>query len=308
MSESEELNGVVFNIQNYSIHDGPGIRTSVFIKECPLKCVWCQNPESQILTPQLFFFKDKCTGCGDCVPSCPKGAIQIVNGRSRTDRQLCTGTGICVKTCNHKARTLMGTTVTVAEVFRQVSVDRMFYERSGGGVTVSGGEPMSQPEFVASLLTMCKKAGIHTALDTCGYASWEQFQHVLDVVDLVMFDLKHMDPVEHQKYTGVSNKLILDNAKRIHHERSLPLLARLPVIPGHNDSLENMTATARFIAEDLDTTIHVHLLPYHRLGKIKNERLEKCGESATIDIPTDEDMLEHSRIFDSFGLKVHIGG
>ena len=198
--------------------------------------------------------------------------------------------------------------MNVEEVFPQVIADRMFYDRSGGGVTVSGGEPMSHPEFVKRLLIMCRNAGIHTALDTCGYARWEQLNDVLDAVDLVLFDLKHMDPSQHLKYTGVSNEIILENARNIHHQRSLPMLVRVPVVPGYNDSLENMNATARFVAEELDTGINVHLLPYHRLGETKYERLEKPGELAAIEPPAEEHMLELKRLFESLGLTVYIGG
>jgi len=300
--------GVIFNIQHYSIHDGPGIRTTVFIKGCPLRCLWCQNPESQALLPEIFFDSEKCTGCGKCIEACPQGAIEIVNGRSRTNRNLCKGYGSCTEVCPNEARNLMGRIATAAEVFKEVNGDAIFYQRSGGGVTLSGGDPLAQPEFAISVLKLCKDAGLHTALDTCGYAKWEMLSHVLDYVDLVLYDFKHMDPVEHMKYTGVSNDLILDNARRIYHERSIPMLARVPIVPGYNDSVENIETTAKFIANELGDSIKVHLLPYHRLGETKYERLEKAGNSVSIQPPSEEHVLKLNEVFESFGLTAYVGG
>jgi len=307
-SELEATKGVIFNIQTYSIHDGPGIRTTVFMKGCPLTCLWCQNPESQALQPQIFFDSEKCTGCGKCVEACPEGAVEIVDGRSRTNRGLCTGQGKCAEVCPNEARNLMGYYTTAGEVFQRVKKDEIFYQRSGGGVTLSGGEPSAQPEFAISLLRLCRSAGIHTAVDTCGYAKWETLRRVLSYADLVLYDFKHMDPVEHKKHTGVSNDLILDNAKRIYHELSIPMLARVPVVPGYNDSVENIEATARFIASELGTSVKVHLLPYHKLGEVKYERLEKPGKATSIEPASDEHMAKLQKIVESFGLETFIGG
>ena len=308
MNETEKITGVVFNIQHYSIHDGPGIRTTVFIKGCRLRCVWCQNPESQSFEPELFFNADKCTGCGLCVETCPEGAIEISQGHSKTDRTLCMSRGRCVEVCPNEARNLMGNYITTEEVFSDVIEDEIFYKNSGGGVTLSGGEPLASPEFTITLLKLLKKAGIHTALDTCGYAQWEIIQNVLNYVDLVLFDFKHMNPVEHQKYTGVSNEPILDNARRIHRELNIPMLARVPVVPGYNDSIENIEATAKFIANELGTSTHVHLLPYHRLGEAKYERLEETDKTVLIEPPGEQHISKLIKIFESFSLTVHEGG
>jgi len=200
----------------------------------------------------------------------------------------------------------MGRYVTAGEVFERVAADAIFYQRSGGGVTLSGGEPLAQSQFAISLLKLCKEAAIHTTLDTCGYARWETVRRVLEYVDLVLYDLKHMDPVEHEKCTGVSNDLILDNARKI-HELSIPMLARVPLIPGYNDTAENIAATARFIVNELDS-IKLHLLPYHRLGETKYARMEKPNKSISVQPPSDERMEEIKRVFESFGLMVNLGG
>lgn len=308
MPEAQEARGVIFNIQHYSIHDGPGIRTTVFLKGCPLRCTWCQNPESQAFLPQLFFVGENCTGCGKCADACPERAIEIRDGRSRTNRELCRAQGKCVEACPNEARSLMGRYATAQEVFEDVNGDAIFYARSGGGVTLSGGEPLAQPEFATSLLKLCKAVGLHTAIDTCGYARWETARRILEYVDLVLYDFKHMDPMLHEKWTGVRNELILENARRIHHELSIPVLARVPLVPGHNDSLENIEATARFIANELGRSVKVHLLPYHKLGEAKYERLEMPGKSVSIEPPSDERMSELQNIVESFGLACIVGG
>jgi len=307
-NETAATKGVIFNIQTYSIHDGPGIRTTVFLKGCPLRCLWCQNPESQVLQPEIFFDSEKCTGCGKCVQACPNGAIEICEGRSSTNRELCQGTGKCTEVCPNEARNLIGRYVTAGEVFKEVAADSIFYQRSGGGVTLSGGEPLAQPQFAINLLKLCKDGGIHTAIDTCGYARWETVKQVLEHVDLVLYDFKHMDPVEHEKYTGVSNDLILDNVKKIHHDLSIPIIARIPIIPGYNDSVENIEATARFITTELGDAISVHLLPYHKLGESKYDSLEKVGNPVSITPSSEEHMAELKKIVESFGLVVHTGG
>jgi pyruvate formate lyase activating enzyme len=308
MTDARATEGTIFNIQRYSIHDGPGIRTTVFLKGCPLRCAWCQNPESQTARPEIFFVKENCTGCGACVDACPEGAIELVGERSRTNRDRCTGVGKCAQICPNEARNLMGRRVTAGEVFEEILADDIFYQRSGGGATLSGGEPLAQPEFAMAVLRLCKDAGIHTTLDTCGYASWEIMKRVLEHVDLVLYDFKYMNPEQHERYTGITNELILENAKRIHRELGIPMLARVPVIPGYNDSAGNLAETARFVATELGDSIRVHLLPYHRLGEAKHERMEQPGKSIAAQPPSDEYMEQIGETFESFGLTVRMGG
>jgi len=305
---SNSGHGIIFNIQGYCIHDGSGIRTSVFLKGCPLRCLWCQNPESHSHDPELLFAEEKCTGCGKCVQVCPEKAIRMHGKASRTDRRLCKSTGLCVDACPNEARAVIGRRATADEVFKEISADSLFYQESDGGVTLSGGEPLAQPEFAAGILKKCRDAGFHTALDTCGYAGWATAREVLRHVNLVLFDFKHMNPEMHRKYTGVSNELILQNAEKIHHEMSIPMRARVTLVPGFNDFPENLEATARFIADRLSHAIPVHLLPYHRLGEAKWERLDRKMETASIDIPGERQLAECCRIFESFGLTVIMGG
>lgn len=202
----------------------------------------------------------------------------------------------------------MGRYMSGTEVFEDVNADSIFYQNSGGGVTLSGGDPIAQPAFSIDILKRCRDAGIHTAIETCGFASWDILKTILEYTDLVLYDIKHMDPAMHKQYTAVSNERILDNAKKIRMELNLPMLARLPIMPGYNDSLENLTAAARFIARELGNEVKVHLLPYHRLGETKYERMEKPGGCIRIEPPGDDRMEELKKIFESFGLTVIIGG
>ena len=306
--KAEDTKGVIFNVQHYSIHDGPGIRTTVFLKGCPLKCFWCQNPESQDHKPVIFLNAEKCTGCGMCVDVCPEEAIRIIDNISVTDRKLCKGLGNCAEICPNDARNLMGRYITAGEVFEDVNSDAIFYQNSGGGVTISGGDPVAQPDFTISILKLCRDAGIHTAIDTCGYTNWETLKKILEYVDLVLYDFKHMDSDEHRKNTGVTNDLILDNVKKIHHELKLPMLARVPILPGSNDSFENLERTARFISNELANGIGVHLLPYHRLGETKYERMEESEKSIPVQPPSDKYMVKLKEIFEAYGLTVNLGG
>jgi pyruvate formate lyase activating enzyme len=305
--KSDSIKGVVFNLQHYSIHDGPGIRTTVFLKGCPLKCLWCQNPESQDPNPLLFFTAEKCTGCGTCAEACPNGAIRLIDGKSKTDRERCTWCGKCVSVCPNEARSIIGREMTAEEVFEDLKTDDIFYRNSGGGVTLSGGDPVFQPDFSIAILKLCRSNGIHTALETCGFLEWGRLKDILKQTDLVLYDIKHMDSTRHKAYTGVANELILENAEKIHRDLKLPVFPRVPLIPGYNDSLENLKSTAEFIATKLDGDNMVHILPYHPLGETKYLRMER-KINASVKLPSDRQLETARQIFESAGLSAVIGG
>ncbi len=270
---SGDITGRVFNIQRYSIHDGAGIRTLVFLKGCPLRCLWCCNPESQRSDPELGFIVSRCVGseaCGaPCLTACPAGAIRLnEDGRPAIERKDCDACGRCAAACGKDALTVVGREMTVDEVMAEVEKDRAFYRRSGGGVTVGGGEPLSQHRFASSLLEAAHDACLHTALETCGYAPWSHLEEVMRHVDLLQFDLKHIDSARHRELTGQSNELILGNLRRVAAARSPgDVIVRIPVVPGCNDSVDNIRGTAGFVA-GLGLR-RVELVPYHRLGVAK---------------------------------------
>jgi len=270
MTENSELKGVVFDIQRYSIHDGPGIRTSVFLKGCPLRCFWCQNPESQMMVPQVLFYKDKCTNCGRCVEVCPTGASGLSDMSSEVDRDKCIGCGKCVEVCPNEARRITGRYMTTDEVVSEVMKDVKFYRKSGGGVTLSGGEPLFQPEFALEILQKCKSMGLHTVLETCGLAPWSTMEKLLAYVDYVLYDIKHLDTRKHRKGTKRSNELILENAKMV--SVCKPMKVRIPLIPAFNDSPDDIRAIARFVKSELDSA-EMELLAYNKMGESKYERL-----------------------------------
>ena len=264
------VTGRVFNIQRYSIHDGAGIRTLVFLKGCPLRCLWCCNPESQRSGPELGFVASRCVSdreCGaPCVPACPSGAIRLdPEGRPAIDRGACDACGRCAAVCGKDALKVVGREMTVDEVLMEVEKDRPFYRRSGGGITLGGGEPLAQCRFAAALLAAARETYLHTALETCGHAPWDHFEEVLRHVDLLQFDIKHLDPARHRDLTGQSNDLILDNLKRVPRVKSpRDVIIRVPVVPGCNDSPADIRETAGFVA-GLGFE-QIELVPYHRLG------------------------------------------
>ncbi len=270
--------GYVFNIQHYSVHDGPGIRTIVFLKGCPLKCKWCSNPESQQLLPVLAYNQSKCIGidqCLYCVETCTYGAItRGDDNRIAIDRDLCSACLLCAENCPAKALIAYGKLRTVQDVLDAVEGDSMFYARSGGGLTLSGGEPLLQHEFAISLLKEAKRRRINTTIETSGYSSWEVLEQVAPHLDSIIYDIKCMDPEKHQQFTGVSNEQILLNLRLLdEHFPQLPKLIRTAVIPGFNDSIEDIQAIIDYI-KDMPN-MKYELLPYHRMGQPKYEYLGK---------------------------------
>ena len=298
--------GVVFDIKKFSIHDGPGIRTTVFLKGCPLTCGWCHNPESQVLGRERVYRENRCIRCGACLVACAQGAITWVEGGPVTDREKCTLCGSCVEACYAEAREIVGREMTEAEVMAEVERDVAFYDESGGGVTFSGGEPLMQPDFLLALLQACRQQAIHTALDTCGHAAWETLDRVRNVVNLFLYDLKLVDRERHRLLTGVSNELILGNLQALSglgHD----IILRVPIIPGVNDDQENMGAIGD-LAATLPSLRRVDLLPYHPAAVDKYGRLERTYAYPALRPPTEEKMAGLALLLRNYDLQVKIGG
>lgn len=303
--ENKKDTGIVFNIQHYSIHDGPGIRTNVFLKGCPLRCKWCANPESNTTEKQLMFLKEACTGCQRCVEVCPVQAISLnAEGKTMTDRTKCQNCGKCAEICPSKAREMAGNRMTVEEVYEDAAQDELFYGTSGGGVTLTGGEVFLQPDFAAAVLKKCRENGIHTAIETCGFAAWESIEKLVPYLDLALYDIKHMDSGKHREGTGVPNETILKNLVRLSEECHIPVIVRTPVIPGFNDTLENMNAMGVFISQKLPTCLEVNLLPYHNLGDGKRMQLEAENPVYDSYVPTEEQMEKLRNEIRKYGLVV----
>lgn len=305
----EELKGLIFDVQKFAIHDGGGIRTLVFLKGCPLQCAWCANPESINVLQQLTFISNNCIHCGKCLEVCPRGAINPGRDASPSPsllRDKCTLCGECVKHCYAGALNIIGRYLSVAEVIALIERDRSFYDQSNGGVTFSGGEPTAQPVFLKEVLKESKKLGIHTAIETSGFVKWEIFESILKYVDLTLIDIKHMDSTSHSKITGMPNELILNNLKRL-SEMSVPTRIRLPLIPGYNDSMENMRSTAEFV-KNLSNVQSVDILPYHRLGEVKWAQLGHHYNLANSTPPPPGHVQERAEVFRKIGIQVNVGG
>lgn len=271
--------GWIFNIQRYSLHDGPGIRTIVFLKGCPLECIWCSNPESQNHKPELAYNSAKCIGvkdCGLCLGACPQKAIahEKKSGKISLDRFKCKECFACADNCPAKALDIFGQLQSVSDIMKVVEEDSMFYARSGGGVTLSGGEPLSQGDFALEILKESKLRRINTAIETCGLAAWPALESCCRFLDSILFDIKCIDNEKHKKFTGRGNELILENfLKMCDSFPNLPKLVRTPVIPGFNDTHEDIGDIIRFIKDRPNVTYEV--LPYHRMGQAKYEFLGK---------------------------------
>ena len=300
------MRGSIFNIQRYSIHDGPGIRTTVFFKGCPLKCQWCHNPESQRQEKEIMIYPNKCIGCGFCIKACKSGALTWDNGGVAFNKAICKNCGKCCEACPTGARTIVGEYKGVEDLLKEIEKDRIFYEESHGGVTFSGGEPLSQGRFLIEILKRCKESCIHTTVDTSGYGAEETIKDIVPYVDLFLYDLKSMDDSIHKKYMGVSNKLILENLKLI-GELGGNIFIRIPLIPGVNDSREQLQSFISFI-KNLKGILQVNILPYHNISQEKYNRLKREYQCEDIKEPTTEELDEIKLIFESAGFKTVIGG
>ena len=297
--------GTIFDIQRFSVRDGPGIRTLVFFKGCPLACLWCSNPESQRFGAELLFDPEKCVACGGCAEVCPHGAVRMEADRVQYHRERCAGCGRCVEACYAEARTMAGKRVTVAEVVAEVCKDAPFFVRSGGGVTLGGGEPLAQADFARSVLMECRALGIHTAIETCGHVPWPAIEAMLPWSGLFLFDLKHLDALKHRKHTSGDVDLILSNLERL-ATAAASVTLRVPVVPEFNDTSEDIRAIAERIASL--GIMELHLLPYHRLGQNKYRLLGRPYGFAA-DTNVSHEMLTRLRaVAGDAGLTVRIGG
>jgi pyruvate formate lyase activating enzyme len=289
-NETETV-GIIFNTQRFSIQDGPGIRTTVFLKGCPLRCLWCSNPESQNFFPEVVHSDFLCNSCGCCLEVCELQAISFTHkGKGvKINRKICNRCGKCVDACIPKAIKFYGREMTVDEVFQEVVRDQEFYQDSGGGVTVSGGEPLSQPDFVSALFKQCQSVNIHTCIETCGYAENGVWEKVLPHTDLLLFDVKLIDRSEHRRVTGKSNDKILNNLRFV-ATTGVPFIIRIPIIPSINNSEENITDIARYVT-GLKGLREVNFMPYHRLGMSKYKMLDRRYSLSTL-TPLKESQLE----------------
>ncbi|MDI7277852.1 MAG: glycyl-radical enzyme activating protein [Anaerolineae bacterium] len=288
MVEPSPMRGLITNVQRFSIHDGPGIRTTVFLKGCPLRCFWCHNPETWRPEPEVQFFPSRCIGCGACLERCPQGVHALVDGQHTLQRTLCRACGRCVETCYAEALVMCGRWWGAEELLAELLRDRPFYEQSEGGITLSGGEPLLQQPFSLRVLQLCKQAGLHTAVETAAVCRWRDLAELLPWTDLLMVDLKHMDDARHRSATGASNRRVLANLRRI-GRMGVPLVVRTPVVPGVNDTPEAVAAIAGFV-RGLPNLLHYELMAFHRLAGGKYQSLGLANPADALRAPSREAM------------------
>ncbi|MBY9003571.1 MAG: glycyl-radical enzyme activating protein [Candidatus Lokiarchaeota archaeon] len=298
--------GIIFDIQNYAIYDGPGIRTLIFLLGCPLKCKWCQNPESQQLQPQMSYFEEKCVGCCNCAATCPNNALSLINGRIIRNTSLCKTCGACISACPNGVMEKIGENRELDELVEILLMDKPFFDNSGGGITISGGEPTMQINFLFELLKTLKNKGIHTAIETCGYFNENLIDKLVKYVDLFLFDIKLMDSEKHKQFTDVLNEKILTNFSKILYkvgnERIIP---RIPLIPGVNTDLITIQQIITFL-HGIDYKGIIHLMPYNKLTKTKYEKVGMGDIHKDFGDLTDEDLNKITKLFEQHSYQVII--
>ncbi len=309
------MTGLIFNIQRFSIHDGPGIRTTVFFKGCSLRCFWCHNPEGRHPRPEIQYFPERCIACGECFSRCPNHAHRLEGNCHLFIRENCQACGACVETCYANALELTGRYMTLEQVMAEIMRDRLFYETSNGGVTLSGGEPMLQSDFAQTLLQHCHAEGLHTAIETCGNYPWDPLEKLLPAIDFIMMDLKLIDPIKHKAACGDSNERILANARRL-ALTDKPIIFRIPVVPTVNDSLEEIGAIVKFVQHLMElriqqnngkeqaADIRLEFLPFHRLAADKYRSLGMEYRAKNLEPPSKERMRELAAIAEIHGVEV----
>ena len=305
MKVDSQPKGLVFSVDRNVVEDGPGIRTTVFLKGCPLRCVWCHSPQSQSKERQLLFIENRCIGCGACVATCPKDVQEISGTARRIQWEGCDDCGECTRVCPSMALEMAGEWMTVEQVMDIVRRDTVYYKNTGGGVTFSGGEALAQPEFLTACLERCKHEGIHTAVDTSGFAQWSVFETILPHADLFLYDLKQMDSHRHEQMTGVGNAVILENLRRI-DERGKSIWVRVPLIPGYNDSIENLRQVAEF-AKTLTNVERMSLLPYNGAAGAKYSFIGRKYTLEHLDGQRNQEKADLMNFFSSVGIEVEVG-
>ena len=296
------ITGTVFDIRKYSIHDGPGIRTAVFFKGCPLECRWCHNPEGRSYRPELIFHPVRCILCDDCLEACPNGAIRRENDSISINRMLCKSSGECTLVCTSEALQIVGREMTVRQIMTEIESDSVFYEQSGGGATFTGGEPLAQPGFLQELLSACRTSGVHTTVDTSGFSPWRVLDKIRPLVDLFLYDLKLMEDERHRHWTGVSNKTILSNLQQLTNAGQ-KIMIRIPLIPGINDDDINLKQIGAFLSA-LRNIPQVELLPYHNIAEAKYAGLGMSYDLGKIRPPSQDQMQAHIALMAGYGLQV----